>query len=40
MLVAPALHLVEQTHLFEHRERGTAKVDGLPAGTQFGGPAR
>ncbi len=25
-------HLVEQAHLFEHRERGTAKVDGLPAG--------
>ncbi len=25
-------HLVEQAHLLEHRERGTAEVDGLPAG--------
>jgi hypothetical protein len=26
------LHLVEQAHLLEHRERGTTKIDSLPAG--------
>ena len=30
-------HLVEQTHLLEHRERGAAKVDSLSAGSQLAG---